>query len=286
MGLLSSIGNLALKAAANFTTAIQKPVSYVSATFQDVTKGGNRAATLVETQTSKPLTSQIGSILTSTGTAALAVVGGGALAGSKVATQIVKAATPAIVKTAKALVPATTKGKVVAAVVAPSAATLLLGSSKARETTTGALKSIVTGSVGTDVAKTIEGKQSILETISAHPIAAGATALGAAVVLGKGLTTAGAIAAGNLLDDDTKIIQTEQAQPATNAPIKVTYPASDDVAASPMPVTPQTAPMAKTTSAVKKRTRKAQKPSIISQKVNVMVNNSHNEKYINRRIYA
>lgn len=294
MGLLGnivkSVKKVGISAAANFTTAIQKPVAYVKATAKDLTTSNkSNVQKLVTTQTSKPLSSQIGSIIKTTATAAAVVVGAGALAKVPTATKIASGTAKAASSAAKAIIPAAKANpKTTAAIViaAPSAATLLLGSEKARETTAGALKSVATGSVGTDLAKTIEGKQSILETISEHPIATGAAALGTAVILGKGLTTAGAIAAGGLLaNDNTTNVETKLPVASTTTPEQVT---NEIPATTASPQTAQTQKIVTTgTTSTKKRRRKAiTKPNNISQRVNVLVNTTgiRNTNYIKRQL--
>jgi hypothetical protein len=52
------------------------------------------------------------------------------------------------------------------------------------------------------------------------------------------------------------------------------------------PVTPQTTSVTKTSSGVRKYKKKAQIPSTISQKVNVMIDSSNNKRYIKRVVYA
>jgi len=192
----------------------------------------------------------------------------------------VKSAIPAVTKVVKTVLP-TTKSKVIAAVAAPSAITLLAGSEKARETTVNVGKSIVTGSLGTDVAKTIEGEKPLSETLLAHPVATGVAALGAVAVLGKGLTTAGAIAAGGLLDNDSSPAPTQTGVLVSDKSAEIYK--DTPVAAAVTPITPQTQTLASSQNkrrASKKRATPS--PLRVSQRVNVVVSQQQNKRYINK----
>lgn len=296
MGLFDAIVGTVKKAAENFTVAIQKPVQYVTSTASDLFTGGNKAQTLVNTQLSKPLVSQIGSIVLNTGAAATAVIAGGAALGSTTAKKIITTTAPVVASTAKSLIPATTKGKVIAAVATPIAIGAIASSPKLQTGLITAPSSLV--NFGTNVGKIIENPSlaTVKETVKENPLISSAVALGGAAAIGGGLgllanTVATAI---NTKATNINSAPSDIAVP-TSTMVKETFAGQEQTATSvsPTPQTPQTKVISNTTTRNKKRRRKAQKPTIMQQKVNVMVNNSsknifqrQNKTYIKREVIA
>ena len=288
MGLFSAIGNIAKKAAENFTVAVQKPVQYVTATISDLKTGGNKAQTLVNNQLSKPLATQIKDIVVSTGTAALAVV---ATAPTAVRAAIVKAA-PVVGKAIQAVAP-TTKGKIIAAIAAPVAVGAVIREpyavSKAITKAPGELANF-----GGDVAGLIANPsvEKAKELVSESPlISAGAGLLVAGGIAKAVVPAISGIATREAIKEQTNVIKSGGISliPLDEVP---------QTANSLVPISPQTGQTQTLASTTTRKVTKYKKkkpilPTSINQKVNVIVSNKsssvgvkQSKNYIKRELLA
>lgn len=287
MGLLSSIGKIATNALKSFETVVQAPIKSIQTI-------GNQAAfnALSEKVNSAPLTTQIGKIVLNTGTAAAAVVGGGAALGSTTAKSIVSAVAPVVSK----VIPSTTKGKVIAAVAAP----VVVGAIANQPTK--AIKAAVEApanlaNFGGNVANLAANPSvaNLKTLVTENPVIAAGTALAGAAAIGGGIGLAANTVATFANSQATKA--NTEASVGSDLPITVVDKSAGFVPSTPAtqlaataPVTPQTN-IAKSSSTGKVRRQKrksARSLPSISQRVNVVVQQNKSSRttknYINREV--
>lgn len=287
MGLLSSVGKFF--ATTKVGQAIAKPLDVLSGIVTNpvtaLTKGTSAATATFKAAS---VTENVSKTILNVGTAALIVTGVGAAATAAKAGTL----TPAIATAAKSLIPATVKGKVVAAIAAP----IVVGavSKKPVETAKALIKApSELGKFGADVATfaatpSIEtGKQLITES---PIIAAG---IGLALGGATALKVAPAIASArqvSAIQEQTEALREFSIQPKTTQPLKAIRieEITDEKPATsaPTPVTPATQQITKTATTRRKRAKKKPIITAMSQKVNVLVSNIGNKRYLNKVIYA
>jgi hypothetical protein len=292
MGLFSAIGNTLLNATKTFETVVQHPIESIKTI-------GNQTAfnNLSQKTNSAPLINQIGNILLSTGTAAAAVVAGGAALGSTTA----RAIGTSVVGAATKLVPSTTKGKIAAAVIAPVVASAVISNPG------GALSTVSkTVNAQIDLGKTIANPSlnAAEQYLKEHPGASVALGAGALAVVGGGVGLAANTVATYLNSSATRENTNSTSSPDTalngSLPVDTTSRLSaPEVMTSPAaaPTAPQSAIIPQTqtitSSNISVRRKKHYKKltiAPISQRVNVIVSNrsvgTTNKTYLNRGIYA
>lgn len=282
MGLLSSIGGALKSGLESFETIVQHPI-------QSIKTIGNGAAfnELSQKTNSAPLGQQIGNILLSTGTAAAATVAVGAVAGSATAT--------AIASRAATLVPATTKGKIAAAVIAPIAVGAIANNpikaaSAVANTATGLVNF---GGNAAELAAnpTLENAKTLVKE---NPVITALAGAGAIAAIGGGVGLAANTVATYMNSKATKEntastlgsgdapVATDGSQLGSLVPEK-TLSTSEN-----KPVTSETTTISSGT--VRRRKRKSMRSVPVVQKVNVVVQNRNSavgqqaKKYIKREL--
>lgn len=279
MGLLSNIVGAVKQSvvgkALDFTTvAFTQPIETVKA----VIKGGGALKELEQKSFAQPLSKQITSTVLATIGYGTAVVAGGAIA------------TKGIAGTAAALIPATTKGKVVAAIATPIVAGAVIKQPAASIKLVSKAPSEL-AQFGADVSTfaTNPSLESAKQIIKESPvISAGAGLLlagGAIKTLAPAIATARQTEA---IQEQTQAMKAEKQfsiMPVTPTAQIKEIPATST---TPTPQVAETKTISKETP-IKKR-RKAQvkqKPISMNQRVNVIVsNNSSTKKYLNRIVLA
>ena len=304
MGLFGSIGNV-IKSAAN--TAVGKTITKALDTISGVVTNPVTAITQglgASTQKfveAKPITNIVKTV-TNVGVAAGAVVGIGAIAEGGFA---------AVAKGAQAIIPSTTKGKVIAAVAAPVVVGAVIKEpAKAAETALNAPSKLA--NFGGNLAEVITNPsiEGAKQLVKENPIIAGAA--GVAVATGVGLGVGGLVSTISNIQNTQAVKENTKAslggsspevpiaQTVSSLPVSVvdksgefkTPPAATGIAQL-TPVTPQTQKISSGVSKKRYKPRKQAKMQPISQKVNVIVSNRSvstgtriNAKYINREVLA
>lgn len=271
MGFLSSItGAIKTVGETIAKVAVVAPANAIS----NIIKKGSGTATVADIP--KPLTIAIGATATALGAA--------------VAAPLVIKAAPTI---AKAAVPTTPKGLITAAVITPVAVGAVV-SQPAKVAEAIVKAPIELGKFGGDVATfaAAPSLESAKEIITESPLisaAAGVLAVGgvakaAAPIIGGALTR-------EAIQEQTEALTKVQTLPAgitvTDKSAEFTQKTLEQPSISPVsPVTPQTKTVTSTTS--KRRKKRISKPVMASmnQRVNVIVSNIANKKYINRSVLA
>jgi hypothetical protein len=285
MGIL---GNLVNKLYTNvldpFTTVVSHPIKSVQAIVSPNIKFSDVVAKTV----AEPKLQQITEAIT-TGLAVGSVFG----AAKAIATKGVATA-------AKALIPATTKGKVTAAVAVPVAAGVLTKTSKPIESIAKVPAQLT--AFGADVGSfiddpTLKNAEKILKENPGVSLAIGA----GAVALGAGSIVSGIGAVENIktresVKELTNQLSTQPVStilPTTTETKRVAeVPATTNLAPVSMtPQTPQTQVISSSAVGVRRRKRKSMRsPASINQRVNVIVSNrsigTENKTYLKREIYA
>ncbi len=290
MGFLSNIGKAISGAAKSVATAVVKsPVGKVMdvatvafvhpiQTIKAVVSPTTTVKQVVETHFAQPLSKQITETVIATAGYAGAVVGGAAIGTAAKAGTLLPA-----------LIPATTKGKVIAAIAAP----VVLGAVikepiKTAETIAGAPSALA--NVGANVAQFAADPslEHAKEIITENPIIVGGAAAAAAILGAKALLPA-IVGAKQIeaVQEQTEAIREATSgmktleQPTTTAPIAPITPATERVV---------TTAAAKSSTKRKRRSVKAPTQNI-SQRVNVVVANKststglrQTHKYLNREL--
>lgn len=294
MGLLNSVNKLVSNIGSSkvgqkvfkpggVVDTITKPIQAVAVVttkpITTLTKGYTEAKKQV---TEQSLTKSIGQTLLNTGAVAAAVLTGGTSAGRSAA-----------VKVAKALIPTTPKGVITAAVVAPIAAGVISKTTKPLEAITKAPGTLAAfgQDVGTFIDEpTLRNAEAILKENPGVSIALG----GGAALLGAGSIISGIGAIENIktreaVNDLTDTLSAGNSLPPVSAntntlPADKVIPSSNQIAPT-TAITPATTNLTKSSSGVRRRKRKSTRsPSVINQRVNVLVsNNNTTKRYLNRR---
>lgn len=285
MGLLGSIGKI-VKTVTTAVIPTKEKISNVgnvlNAAFNPFSK-----STITATTGSKTLNTVLETVANHPYVSAGVVAGG-----------ITLATKPALaVSAAKSLIPTSTKGKIAAAVVTP----VIVGAVVQKPAQT--LKAAISApsslaNFGGNAANLIAAPSvSNLKTlVTENPVIAASAGLAGAAVIGGGIGLAANTAATFLNTRATKE-NTGLPEAIPMAAATDTLPSSTQIvqtSATPpvssiaptTPVTPQTSAVTRTSRGIKKYKKKAQIPSTISQRVNVMIDSSNNKRYIKRAIYA
>lgn len=279
MGLLSSLGSVATKALNTLTVAIAHPIETTKA----VVSSKTTVQDVITKHFDQPLTKQITQTVLGTAGIAATIAGGAAIStAAKAGTLLSKTAT-----VAKALVPATTKGKVVAAAVAPIVATAVIQKPSLIVEAPSKVLNFQTN-VGSLLADPSLSKAK--EVIAENPVISTAL-LGAGVLtLGKGVAgTVASISNTLAIKESTKTTKEAISQlPSAAAPvedvIKVTDLSKPLSSTTPQtPITPQTQVATAGVSKTTKRRRYKPKIASMNQRMNVIISNkNHTERYLNK----
>lgn len=280
MGLLSSIGKGIAKGLDVLTVSLAHPVQTATA----VVSKKSTVQDVVTSHFAQPLKEQIKDIVLGTAGIAATVVGGAAIGGAAKAGTLA----PKVVSVAKALIPATAKGKVIAAVAAP----VVIGAvaKEPVKSVTAAIKApSQLAQFGGDVASFAADPSlsSAKQIVTESPLISAAAGLIVAGGIGK---VAAPIISGAL----TREAIQEQTEALTGGGINVidrsgefkAMPVAENNA--PVPQTPQTQKISSTTA--KRKTRRAKKAVIpsVNQRVNVIVSNRSNsvgmKNYLKREV--
>lgn len=301
MGLLSNFGNSVIKAVTAPVAAVVKAVAATPAavvkavapvmntatvafvhpiqTVAAVISPTKTVSQVVEKHFSKPLPKQITETVITTAGYATAVLGTAAVAAKGVAAS------------AAALIPATIKGKVIAAVAAP----VIIGAvvNKPAETLQAAasLPSAL-GNVGGNIANLVADPSisNVKALVTENPVIVGAGVAAAAVLGAKAILPAIATARQTeAIQEQTKAIEASTAGITSTPSAPTTIKTGETIYPS-APVTPKTERVV-TTSTGKKRKSKAKPTQNISQRVNVIVANKANStgirqtsRYLNKEL--
>lgn len=234
MGILSSLGKGIAMGLDYLSVAFTKPIQTAKAA---ISPTKTIKEDVIKPHFEQPLAKQITQTLTATAAYAGAIVGGAALGAASKAGTLGTTLTTA----AKAVIPATAKGKVIAAVAAPVVISTLASSEKARTAVINAPSELA--QFGADLGQLIQEPsiQKAKELVKESPIIS--SLVGAAAVAGVGLGTAGVVStilntqaikentkvkagAGNITNPETaqyegagtgkeRIVQTEEEMPVT-----------------------------------------------------------------------
>jgi hypothetical protein len=277
----STIGKAVFKPGGIVDT-ITKPIQYVGAIVANpittVTQGPQAAMKQAQNDSIEKST---GKVLLTTGVIAASVVTGGTSAGRAAVTTV-----------AKALVPKTPTAIITTALVAPVVATAVLTNPKGAVKT---VSKIVDTQIDAGKLLAEPTVEKAKEFVEEHPVAVGAAATGAALLVGKGVSAAVGAYTNyqntKAVKENTEALANDAVLPTTtNNPstskdtIKLLDTAPQNNS-SLVPVTPQTTSLTKTSSTTVKRRRASSprnSPQSINQKVNVIIGN---KTYLKRSVY-
>jgi len=280
MGLLSSIGKGIAKALDVTTVALAHPIQTATA----VVSKKSTVQDVITAHFAQPLKEQIKDVVLGTAGIAATVVGGAAIGGAAKAGTLA----PKVVSVAKALIPATAKGKVIAAVAAP----VVIGAI-AKEP----VKSITTAikapgelaQFGGDIATfaadpSLSSAKQIITESPLLSAGAGLLAVGGIAKVAAPIVS-GALTRGAIQEQTEALTQGGVSVIDRSGEFKVLPVAENN---APIPQTPQTQKVSSTTT--RKRTRRAKKlvvPSV-NQRVNVIVANRNTstgmKNYLKREV--
>lgn len=280
MGILSSLKSAVTKTLDITTFATAHPITSISSAIK-----GTYAQEQAKFYT-QPVSKQITQIITTTGTAALAVVGAGAVGTAA------KAGT--LTSSASKLIPTTIKGKIIGAVATPIVAGVIISQPlKAAEaiSKTPAALTNVGANIGNLVAN--PSLSNVKTLFTENPLLVGGAVAGAAILGAK--TIIPAITSARQIEATQE--QTKAIEGATAGLGKETATGSVFGNEAKYPQTPATTEVKPLTNGTTRRkTRRTSKtmPQIINQRVNVMVSNrsssvgirgvTHTNKYLNREM--
>jgi hypothetical protein len=283
MGLLSSLSNIGTKALNTLTVAIAHPIKTATAAVSPKTTIND----VITEHFKQPLSKQITETVLGTASIAATIAGGAAISGAaKAGTLLSKTAT-----IAKALIPATAKGKVVAAVVAPIVASAVIQKPSLITEVPSKVLNFQTN-VGSLVAN--PSVSSAVSLVKENPVISSVLLGAGALALGKGVAGTVATISNTLaVKESTKATkEAVAALPTSAAPteqvIKVTDKSQPLSTVAAVPVTPQTQTVSSGVSKPRKKRSYKAKINAMSQRVNVIVSNKNSvgntKRYINNRI--
>lgn len=282
MGLLSSIGKGIAKGLDVLTVSLAHPIQTATA----VVSKKSTVQDVVTAHFSQPLKEQVKDIVLGTAGIASTVIGGAAIGGAAKAGTLA----PKVATAAKALIPATAKGKVVAAVAAP----IVVGAvaKEPVKSVTAAIKApSELAKFGGDVASFAADPSisTAKQIVTESPLISAAAGL----IVAGGVGKVAAPVVGGLLQREA--IQ-EQTEALTGGGITVTDRSGEfkilpaDTTAPVTPVTPQTQAVSTTTPKKRRKAAKKQVMPSVNQRVNVIVSNKSSsvgmKNYLKRAVYA
>lgn len=217
---------------------------------------------------------------------------------TKTAPKIISAVVKGVTSVAKAVIPKTTKGKVIAAVAAP----VVLGAvtsqpketAKAIASTPSSLFNVGSNTANLIANPSVENAKTLF---TENPLIVGGAAAVGAIALGKSILPAVATTRQTAaINEQTEALQNLSPQVISVTDKSADFKPIENTSFAPSsPVTPQTQSINKTGLPTKRRKKKAQIPSIIKQNVSVNVMNrssstgirttNKNKNYINRELY-
>lgn len=285
MGILSSISKGIAKVLDTTTVAIAHPVKTLTAVVSPKTTVND----VIKEHFSQPLSKQITQTVLGTAGIAATVATAGA---TGILGKAAAASKPAqvVATAAKALVPNTTKKVLATAAVAPIVTSAVISNPKAALEAPNKIVNFQTN-VGELIANPSLDK--LKETVKENPLISTGVAVGTAVAVGAGVAgLAGSIANTMAIKENTKITK------ELNTPVILPQAvgSADGVKVTEIkPAQPQTLAQTKTISSSmprkKARRQKKTMPTMINQRVNVIVSNKSSSigirgtRYINERMY-